>query len=89
MKKILCIGAALLTSLVFADPSQININTKEKPVTNGWADMGEIRYASENIIIISDATYSSAEKNSRLSQMQSPQVLHHHLPLMTKKPSLF
>lgn len=62
MKKILCIGAALLASLAFAEPSQININTKEKPVTNGWADMGEIRYAAENIIIISDATYSSAEK---------------------------
>ena len=60
-KSVLGFGAFLVSAFVFAAPSQINIKTSEKPVTNGWADMGALSYVSENVIVIDDASYSSAK----------------------------
>ena len=63
MKKSIFVSAAFLASVAFAAPSQITVNTAEKPVTNGWADMGNLHYASaKNVILIDDATYPTAEK---------------------------
>ena len=61
-KSFFIFGTFVLTSLAFASPSKINIKTAEKPVTNGWADMGGLSYSKENVIIINDATYSSASQ---------------------------
>lgn len=58
-KSILMTAAFLASSILFAAPSQINIKTGEKPVTNGWADMGNISYATGNVIVIDDSTYST------------------------------
>ena len=46
-------------SFAFSNPSPISIKTNEKPVTNGWADMGSLSYAKENVIIIDDEHFSS------------------------------
>lgn len=63
MKKALSLlGAFFLSSLVFSAPAKISVKTSEKPVTNGWADVGSLSYASGNVIIINDATYSSPER---------------------------
>ncbi len=63
MKKLLLASVMLCSSaLIFSTPSKITINTAEKPVTNGWADMGELHYVSENVIIIDDEHFSSPRR---------------------------
>ncbi|MBQ4379108.1 MAG: hypothetical protein II821_07940 [Treponema sp.] len=59
-KLIFLFGIFIASSIAFASPSKISVRTSEKPVTNGWADTGSLSYSSENIIIINDATFSSA-----------------------------
>ncbi|MCR4823548.1 MAG: hypothetical protein K5873_11830, partial [Treponema sp.] len=61
MKKSIFILAALFTSVAFAAPSSIQIKTSEKPVTNGWGDMGKLSYAKNNVIVIDDAKYSNPQ----------------------------
>lgn len=62
MKKMLFVGAAFLSSLAFAVPSQITLKSEEKPVTNGWADMGALHYAQSGAaIVIDDEHFPSAQ----------------------------
>ena len=62
MKKLLFTSAAFLASaFLFAAPAQLTVKSGEKPVTAGWADMGSLSYASKNVIVIDDSTYSSPE----------------------------
>ncbi|MBR4323334.1 MAG: hypothetical protein IKP70_13025 [Treponema sp.] len=62
MKKLLFTSAAFFASaFLFAAPAQLTVKSGEKPVTAGWADMGSLSYASKNVIVIDDSTYSSPE----------------------------
>lgn len=63
MKKTLCVFLGIFSFVAaFAAPSPISIKRSETPVTNGWADVGNLSYPSRNMILIDDKTYPSAEK---------------------------
>lgn len=52
---------AALAQLAFTAPEKINIKKGEAVLTNGWADMGGLKYANpKRIILIDDKTYSDS-----------------------------
>ncbi len=56
-KKYIIATAFLLMTKCFFASGQIKINTNEKPVTGGFADLGKLQYSKSKVIIIDDKTY--------------------------------
>ena len=82
MKRNLVVLAALcLSAFSYAAPSVLTIKSSEKPVTNGWADMGELSYATGNVIVIDDEHFPSAEAklNAFTNAISSGSVDSYHL----------